>query len=84
MTAAALAPQHPAGPVPRLVEQFELGLAAPICPPAPTFFGVYGQWATTPLAWEDMRWLRERWDGPFTWSSRPDSRARWAPPSGSP
>ncbi|MEU7043463.1 pre-mycofactocin synthase MftD [Streptomyces varsoviensis] len=34
--------------------------------PAPTFFGAYGQWlATPPPTWEDVRWLRERWDGPF-------------------
>jgi heme/flavin dehydrogenase (mycofactocin system) len=34
--------------------------------PAPTFFGAYGQWAATPPpAWEDVRWLREQWDGPF-------------------
>ena len=34
--------------------------------PAPTFFGAYGQWmATPPPSWEDVRWLREQWDGPF-------------------
>ena len=34
--------------------------------PAPTFFGAYGQWMQTPLpSWEDVRWLREQWDGPF-------------------
>jgi L-lactate dehydrogenase (cytochrome)/glycolate oxidase len=34
--------------------------------PAPTFFGVYGEWMGTPMpSWEDLRWLRERWDGPF-------------------
>jgi pre-mycofactocin synthase len=33
---------------------------------APTFFGAYGQWMGTPLAtWDDVRWLREQWDGPF-------------------
>lgn len=34
--------------------------------PAPTFFGAYGEWMQTPLAsWEDVRWLREQWGGPF-------------------
>jgi L-lactate dehydrogenase (cytochrome)/glycolate oxidase len=34
--------------------------------PAPTFFGVYGEWMQTPLpSWDDLRWLREQWDGPF-------------------
>ncbi len=34
--------------------------------PAPTFFGAYGEWMQTPPpTWEDLRWLRERWDGPF-------------------
>ncbi|HEV7652875.1 MAG TPA: pre-mycofactocin synthase MftD [Actinophytocola sp.] len=34
--------------------------------PVPTFFGAYGQWMQTPPAtWEDVRWLREQWDGPF-------------------
>jgi len=34
--------------------------------PAPTFFGAYGQWMQTPPpSWEDVRWLREQWDGPF-------------------
>jgi heme/flavin dehydrogenase (mycofactocin system) len=34
--------------------------------PAPTFFGAYGEWmqATLPT-WEDVRWLREQWGGPF-------------------
>jgi pre-mycofactocin synthase len=33
---------------------------------APTFFGAYGQWAATPPpAWDDVRWLREQWGGPF-------------------
>jgi heme/flavin dehydrogenase (mycofactocin system) len=32
----------------------------------PTFFGAYGQWMqTAPPTWEDVRWLREQWDGPF-------------------
>ncbi len=31
-----------------------------------TFFGAYGEWMQTPPpSWEDVRWLRERWDGPF-------------------
>jgi L-lactate dehydrogenase (cytochrome) len=30
------------------------------------FFNVYGQWMFTPQpTWEDLRWLRESWDGPF-------------------
>jgi L-lactate dehydrogenase (cytochrome) len=34
--------------------------------PAPTFFGAYGEWMGTPLpSWDDVRWLREEWDGPF-------------------
>jgi heme/flavin dehydrogenase (mycofactocin system) len=34
--------------------------------PAPTFFGAYGQWmGTPPPSWEDVRWLRAQWDGPF-------------------
>ncbi|UYP18044.1 mycofactocin biosynthesis FMN-dependent deaminase MftD [Rhodococcus sp. Z13] len=33
---------------------------------APTFFGAYGEWMTTPLpTWEDVAWLREQWGGPF-------------------
>ena len=33
---------------------------------APTFFGAYGEWMMTPPpTWEDLRWLREQWDGPF-------------------
>ncbi|MGW0246196.1 pre-mycofactocin synthase MftD [Nocardia goodfellowii] len=32
----------------------------------PTFFGAYGQWmASEPPSWDDVRWLREQWDGPF-------------------
>jgi pre-mycofactocin synthase len=32
----------------------------------PTFFGAYGQWMFTPLpSWDDIRWLREQWGGPF-------------------
>jgi heme/flavin dehydrogenase (mycofactocin system) len=34
--------------------------------PAPTFFGAYGQWMQTPPpTWEDVRWLRAQWTGPF-------------------
>jgi heme/flavin dehydrogenase (mycofactocin system) len=34
--------------------------------PAPTFFGVYGEWMQTPLpSWDDVAWLRGEWDGPF-------------------
>ena len=33
---------------------------------SPTFFGAYGQWMASPLpTWDDVRWLREQWDGPF-------------------
>jgi heme/flavin dehydrogenase (mycofactocin system) len=32
----------------------------------PTFFGAYGQWMQTPPpSWDDVRWLRDQWDGPF-------------------
>ncbi|MBV8947717.1 MAG: alpha-hydroxy-acid oxidizing protein, partial [Solirubrobacterales bacterium] len=31
-----------------------------------TFFGAYGEWMLTPPpSWEDLRWLREEWDGPL-------------------
>jgi pre-mycofactocin synthase len=34
--------------------------------PAPTFFGAYGQWMSSQLAtWDDVRWLRDQWGGPF-------------------
>jgi heme/flavin dehydrogenase (mycofactocin system) len=34
--------------------------------PAPTFFGLYGQWMQTPPpSWDDVKWLRETWGGPF-------------------
>ena len=34
--------------------------------PAPTFFGAYGAWMQTPPpSWDDVRWLRSQWDGPF-------------------
>lgn len=33
---------------------------------APTFFGAYGEWMQTPNpTWDDVRWLREQWGGPF-------------------
>jgi heme/flavin dehydrogenase (mycofactocin system) len=39
---------------------------APPGGPAPSFFGVYGEWMMTPPAsWEDVAWLREQWDGPL-------------------
>jgi pre-mycofactocin synthase len=34
--------------------------------PAPTFFGAYGEWMMTPPpSWDDLRWLRGQWEGPF-------------------
>jgi heme/flavin dehydrogenase (mycofactocin system) len=34
--------------------------------PGPTFFEAYYEWMQTPLpTWEDLRWMREQWDGPF-------------------
>ncbi|GAA4057503.1 pre-mycofactocin synthase MftD [Actinomadura miaoliensis] len=34
--------------------------------PAPTFFGAYGEWMQTPPpTWDDIAWMRRRWDGPF-------------------
>lgn len=34
--------------------------------PGPTFFDVYGTWMNTPPpTWEDLKWLREQWDGEF-------------------
>jgi pre-mycofactocin synthase len=33
---------------------------------APAFFGAYGEWMQTPPpSWDDLAWLRSRWDGPF-------------------
>lgn len=33
---------------------------------APTFFGAYGEWMQTPPAtWDDIAWMRARWDGSF-------------------
>jgi L-lactate dehydrogenase (cytochrome)/glycolate oxidase len=32
----------------------------------PTFFDAYRQWAASPLpTWDDVRWLRDQWNGPF-------------------
>ena len=32
----------------------------------PTFFNAYRQWSASPLpTWDDVRWLREQWAGPF-------------------
>lgn len=34
--------------------------------PEPTFFEAYGEWMQTPQpTWDDIRWLREQWGGPF-------------------
>jgi heme/flavin dehydrogenase (mycofactocin system) len=47
--------------------------------PAPTFFGVYGEWMQTPPpTWADIAWLREQWDGPFMIKGvmRPDDARR--------
>ena len=39
---------------------------SPLGSPATTFFGAYGEWMMTPPpSWDDLRWLREQWDGPF-------------------
>jgi len=45
-------------------------LTAPnLAPPggsAPTFFGAYYEWMTTPApTWDDVEWMRKEWDGPF-------------------
>ncbi|GGJ60092.1 pre-mycofactocin synthase MftD [Streptomyces brasiliensis] len=33
---------------------------------APTFFGAYGEWMqTAPPTWDDVKWMREEWGGPF-------------------
>jgi pre-mycofactocin synthase len=47
--------------------------------PAPTFFGVYGEWMqTAPPTWDDLAWLREQWGGPFMVKGvmRPDDARR--------
>jgi heme/flavin dehydrogenase (mycofactocin system) len=34
--------------------------------PAPTFFQAYGEWMQSPApTWDDVRWMREQWGGPF-------------------
>ena len=39
---------------------------SPLGAPASTFFGAYGEWMmTAPPSWDDLRWLREQWAGPF-------------------
>jgi pre-mycofactocin synthase len=41
-------------------------LAPPDGGPAPTFFGAYYEWMTTPPpTWADVEWMRKTWDGPF-------------------
>jgi heme/flavin dehydrogenase (mycofactocin system) len=45
-------------------------LTAPnLAPPggaAPTFFGAYYEWMTTPApTWDDVKWMRHEWGGPF-------------------
>lgn len=33
---------------------------------APTFFGAYFEWMqTAPPTWDDVKWMREEWGGPF-------------------
>ena len=47
--------------------------------PAPTFFGVYGEWMQTPPpSWDDIAWLREQWGAPFMVKGvmRPDDARR--------
>jgi L-lactate dehydrogenase (cytochrome)/glycolate oxidase len=46
---------------------------------APTFFRAYGEWMMSdPPTWEDLRWLRDQWDGPFMLKGvmRPDDARR--------
>jgi pre-mycofactocin synthase len=39
---------------------------SPLGAAPPTFFGAYGEWMMTPPpSWDDLRWLREQWAGPF-------------------
>jgi DNA-binding GntR family transcriptional regulator len=50
--------------------------------PAPTFFAAYGEWMQSTLpTWDDLKWLREQWGGPFMLKGvmRVDD-ARRAPP----
>ncbi|CAM5578644.1 mycofactocin biosynthesis FMN-dependent deaminase MftD [Streptomyces hirsutus] len=76
MTASTPQTSRPAPGAARLVDLFEYGLDAPICPPdhpqppapgqAPTFFGAYGEWMqTAPPTWDDIEWMRTEWGGPF-------------------
>ena len=47
--------------------------------PAPGFFAAYRSWqAVAPPTWDDIAWLRERWDGPFLIKGvmRPDDARR--------
>jgi heme/flavin dehydrogenase (mycofactocin system) len=72
-TMVRLAPQVARRP--RWVAQFARSggfpdLTAPnLAPPggsAPTFFGAYYEWMTTPPpSWEDVAWMRKHWGGPF-------------------
>jgi pre-mycofactocin synthase len=49
----------------RLPDLTTPNLAAPDGP-VPTFFGAYGEWMRTPPpSWDDIRWLRDEWQGPF-------------------
>jgi len=49
------------GPPHLTVPNMATGQAQP-----PTFFGAYGEWLQTPPpSWDDLRWLREQWQGPF-------------------
>jgi heme/flavin dehydrogenase (mycofactocin system) len=49
------------GPPPLTVPNFATGDGAPA-----TFFAAYGEWMQTPPpTWDDLRWLRQQWDGPF-------------------
>jgi pre-mycofactocin synthase len=39
---------------------------SPLGAPTTTFFGAYGEWLMTPQpSWDDLRWLRRQWHGPF-------------------
>jgi len=39
---------------------------SPVGAPPTTFFGAYGEWMMTPPpSWDDLRWLRGQWQGPF-------------------
>ncbi len=51
------------GDIPRLgVPNYPVSADAPV----PGFFDAYGEWmGTPPPTWDDIAWLRSRWDGPF-------------------